>query len=67
VVITNNFSQKVDSRLGISPHGGGYDDSLKRFFEAIPGIFNSNLVKDLESGKLFRKFNDALGRFLVRT
>ena len=48
----------------------GDDDSLKRFFEAIPGFFNSKLVKHLERdfpAKFAEKFRDILGGFLVRT
>jgi hypothetical protein len=48
----------------------GDDDSLKRFFEAIPGFFNSKLVNHLEGDfpeELFQKFRDALDGFLGRT
>jgi Family of unknown function (DUF6535)/Ubiquitin carboxyl-terminal hydrolase len=48
----------------------GDDDSLKRFFEAIPGFFNSKLVKHLERdfpAKFAENFRDILGGFLVRT
>jgi hypothetical protein len=47
----------------------GDDDSLKNFFEAIPGFFNSKLV-DHQSRfpeELVKKFRDVLGGFLVRT
>jgi hypothetical protein len=47
----------------------GDDDSLKSFFEAIPGFFNSKLVKRLERRfpmELF-KFGDVLDEFLGRT
>jgi hypothetical protein len=48
----------------------GDDDSLKNFFEAIPGFFNSKLVKHLEwdfTEELFKKYSDALEGFLGRT
>ena len=48
----------------------GDDDSLKNFFEAIPGFFSSKLVKHLEGDlpeELFKKIRDALGGFLGRT
>jgi hypothetical protein len=47
----------------------GDDDSLKSFFEAIPGFFNSKLVDHQKHfpGKLVKKFAGALGGFLVRT
>jgi hypothetical protein len=48
----------------------GDDDSLKNFFEAIPGFFNSKLVKDLEGDfreDLFKKYSDTLDGFLGRT
>ena len=48
----------------------GDDDSLKNFFEAIPGFFNSKLVKHLEWDsleELFKKYSDALDGFLGRT
>jgi hypothetical protein len=47
----------------------GDDDSLKSFFEATPGFFNSKLVKlgrDFPVG-LAKKFRDALDGFLRRT
>ena len=48
----------------------GDDDSLKIFFEAIPGFFNSKLVKHLKgdiSEELVNKYDDALNGFLLRT
>ena len=48
----------------------GDDDSLKSFFEAIPGFFNSKLVNHLKrylSEELLQKFKDALDGFLGRT
>jgi hypothetical protein len=48
----------------------GDDDLLKSFFEAIPGFFNSNLVKrplgDFPE-ELLQKIRDALNGFLDRT
>ena len=48
----------------------GDDDSLKSFFEAIPGFFSSELVKHLETDfpvELLKKFREALCGFLGRT
>jgi hypothetical protein len=48
----------------------GDDDSLKNFFEAIPGFFDSNLVKHFEGNfpeELRKKYKDALDGFLDRT
>jgi hypothetical protein len=47
----------------------GDDDSLKNFFEAIPGFFKSKLVDHQRRFpvKLGEKFRDVLGGFLVRT
>ena len=48
----------------------GDDDSLKNFFEAIPGFLNSKLVKHLEGNipeELVKKYGDALNGFLDRT
>jgi hypothetical protein len=48
----------------------GDDDSLKNFFEAIPGFFHSKLVKHLEGDfpeELFKKYSDTLDGFLGRT
>ena len=48
----------------------GDDDSLKNFFEAIPGFFNSKLVEHLETNipeELVKKYDDALNGFLERT
>ena len=44
----------------------GDDDSLEKFFEAIPGLFKSKLVKDLERyfpETLLETFWDALNGF----
>ena len=48
----------------------GDDDSLENFFEAIPGFFNSKLVKHLEGvfpWELRSKYRDVLNGFLDRT
>jgi hypothetical protein len=48
----------------------GDEDSLEKFFEAIPGFFNSKLVKDLQEHipyGISRKLKDALVGFWVRT
>ena len=48
----------------------GNDGSLEEFFEAIPGLFNSKLVKNLERDfpvTLLKTFWDALDGFMGRT
>jgi hypothetical protein len=48
----------------------GDDDSLKNFFETIPGFFNSKLMKHLKGDfpeGLYNKYRDALNGFLDRT
>ena len=48
----------------------GDDDSLKNFFEAIPGFFNSKLVKHLRGGfpeELCNKYRETLMGFVDRT
>ena len=45
----------------------GDDDSLKSFFEAIPGFFNSNLVKNLERDSPEDLLRDTLYGFIGRT
>jgi Family of unknown function (DUF6535) len=66
-------SSEIDVQIldwTISALGDGDDDLLKSFFEAIPGFFNSKLLKHLERDfpvELLKKFRDALGGFLVRT
>ena len=46
------------------------DDSLEKFFEAVPGFFSSKLVNHLESdfrGDFLNRFWSALNRFMDRT
>jgi hypothetical protein len=48
----------------------GEDESLEKFFEAIPGFFNSKLVKDLERDipwRLFKMLWGTLDGFMDRT
>ena len=48
----------------------GEDDSLEKFFEAVPGFFSSKLVKGLESGlpdDIFYRFWTIMNEFLDRT
>ena len=63
-------SSEIDVRiLGWTISALGDDDSLEKFFEAIPGFFNSKLV-DLESDfplSLFKTLWDALDGFIGRT
>ena len=64
-------SSKIDIRifewtLGIL----GEDDSLEKFFEAVPGFFSSRLVNGLEtglSGDTFYSFWTTMNQFLDRT
>ena len=54
----------------ISAHGDGDDDSLKNFFEAIPGFFNSKLVCHLKSHfpeELLQTFGDVMRGYFIRT
>jgi hypothetical protein len=66
-------SSEIDIQIldwTISAHGDGDDNSLKRFFEAIPGFFNSKRVNHLETNfpeELIQKFRVALRGFLGRT
>jgi hypothetical protein len=64
-------SSEIDGRiLGWTISALGDDDSLEKFFEAIPGLFNSKLVKHLERGfpeTLLFTFWDALDGFMGRT
>jgi hypothetical protein len=64
-------SSEVDARiLGWTISALGDDDSLEKFFEAIPGLFNSRLVNDLERDfpeTLLETFWDVLNGFMGRT
>jgi hypothetical protein len=64
-------SSEIDGRiLGWTISALGDDDSLEKFFEAIPGFFNSKLVKNLERDfpvSHFYTFWDALDGFMGRT
>ena len=56
--------------LGWTISALGDDDSLEEFFEALPGFFNSKLVKNLREQLPYgisRRLSDALGGFLGRT
>ena len=56
--------------LGWTISALGDDDALEKFFEAIPGLFNSKLVKHLERyfpERLLITFRGALDRFMGRT
>jgi Family of unknown function (DUF6535) len=47
--VVSERSSEIDGRiLGWTISALGDDDSLEKFFEAIPGFFNSELVRDLE-------------------
>ncbi|KAH9955731.1 hypothetical protein BJV74DRAFT_954766 [Russula compacta] len=64
-------SSVIDSRILDWTLGTlGEDDLLEKFFDAIPGFFNSSLVKGLERGFSAEHrwaFGQALGSFLHRT
>ena len=56
--------------LGWTISALGDDDSLEKFFEAIPGFFNSKLVEDLREhlpDNISTMLSNALGGFLGRT
>ena len=64
-------SSEIDIRiLGWTMSALGDDDSLEKFFEAIPGFFNSKLVIHLERDfplTLLNTFWNALDGLMVRT
>jgi hypothetical protein len=64
-------SSEIDVRiLGWTISALGDDDSLERFFEAIPGFFKSKLVEDLEKDfpeTHLKTFWSALDGFMGRT
>ena len=64
-------SPEIDIRiLGWTISALGDDDSLEKFFEAIPGFFNSKLVNHLQSHfpeTLLKTFWGALDGFMDRT
>ena len=69
--IVSERSWEVDLRiLRWSIEALGDDDTLEKFFEAIPGFFNSKLVRHLEGDfpkYLLNWFWNALNGFLCRT
>jgi hypothetical protein len=64
-------SSEIDVRiLSWTISALGDDDSLEKFFESIPGLFNSNLAKNLERDfpeTLLKTFWSALDEFIGRT
>jgi hypothetical protein len=61
-------SSEIDGRiLGWTISALGDDDSLENFFEAIPGFFGSELVKDIRKHLPFNPLRKALRAFLGRT
>jgi Family of unknown function (DUF6535) len=68
---TFNQSSEIDvSILDWTISTLGEDDTLEKFFKALPGFFNSKLVKDLErhfSFTLYARLWEALDGFLLRT
>ena len=69
--IVEEQSSKIDvGILGWTLSALGDEDSLEKFFEAIPGFFSSRLVKDLErdfTEDLLETFWQALNGFMSRT
>ena len=69
--IASKRSSEIDGRiLSWTISALGDDDSLEKFFEAIPGLFNSKLVKHLERDFPdihLKTFWDALDGFMGRT
>ena len=67
----SKFSSNIDVRIfDWTIRALGDDDSLEKFFEAIPGFFNSKRVKDLERDfpeTLLKTFWAKLNRFMGRT
>ena len=70
-VTVEEQSSEIDGRiLGWTISALGDDDSLEKFFEAIPGWFSSKLVKDLERDfpeTLLETFWGVLNGFMGRT
>ena len=68
--ITGNRSSEID--LGIldwTISALGEDDRLEKFFEVIPGFFNSQTVKNIQRplpDTFLSKFLDSWGRFVTR-
>ena len=64
-------SSEIDIRiLGWTIKASGDDDSLEKLFEAIPGLFNSKIVGDLERNfpyRLRNVFGSVLYGFMRRT
>ena len=61
-------ASKIDLRiLGWAIDALSEDDTVERFFEAIPRFFESNRVKDLNSDSLKTKYWDVINEFLGRT
>ena len=69
--VASKRSSEIDVRiLGWTISALGDDDSLEKFFEAIHGLFDSTLVKDLETHfpeTLLNTFWGALDGFMGRT
>ena len=69
--MADEHSSEIDVRiLGWTISALGDDDSLEKFFEAIPGLFNSKFVKDLERNfpeTLLKTFWCALNGLMGRT
>ena len=58
----------IDGRiLGWTISTLGDDDSLEKFFEAMPGFFDSEKVKDIRNQLPYNMLRDALAGFLGRT
>ena len=75
--MVENMTEKLSLEMDIRIFGWtlaacalGDDDSLEEFFEAIPGLFDTNLVDNLKNNlpkKLLMMFWDVLNSFMGRT
>ena len=68
--MTEEQELEIDLRIFRWTISLGDDASLEKFFEAIPGLFTSELVKDLEKHfprSLFQSFWTTMNNFMERT
>ena len=65
--LSEKLSETDGRILGWTISALGDDDSLEKFFEAIPGFFESELVKDLKEHLPYDLLRNSLAGFLGRT
>ena len=65
--LSEKLSETDGRILGWTISALGDDDSLERFFEAIPGFFDSESVEDLKQHLPYDLLRNALAGFLGRT